>query len=45
MAYLLEGHLMLTEGVPAAMIENAARMAGMPVGPLSLTDEVGSPIV
>jgi 3-hydroxyacyl-CoA dehydrogenase/enoyl-CoA hydratase/3-hydroxybutyryl-CoA epimerase len=41
MAYLLEGHLMLTEGVPAAMIENCARMAGMPVGPLSLTDEVG----
>jgi len=30
---------MLIEGVPAAMIENAARMAGMPVGPLALTDE------
>jgi 3-hydroxyacyl-CoA dehydrogenase/enoyl-CoA hydratase/3-hydroxybutyryl-CoA epimerase len=41
MAYLLEGHLMLTEGVPPAMIENVARMAGMPVGPLSLTDEIG----
>ncbi|MYZ49616.1 3-hydroxyacyl-CoA dehydrogenase NAD-binding domain-containing protein [Propylenella binzhouense] len=40
MAYLLEGHLMLTEGVPAAMIENAGRMAGMPVGPLALNDEV-----
>ena len=39
--YLLEGHLMLMEGVPPAMIENAARMAGMPVGPLSLNDEVG----
>jgi 3-hydroxyacyl-CoA dehydrogenase/enoyl-CoA hydratase/3-hydroxybutyryl-CoA epimerase len=38
--YLREGHLMLTEGVPAALIENVARMAGMPVGPLSLTDEV-----
>ena len=38
--YLREGHLMLTEGVPAAMIENVARMAGMPVGPLSLNDEV-----
>src|SRR4029078_10899958 len=34
------GQLMLTEGVPAAMIENVGRMAGMPVGPLSLTDEV-----
>jgi len=40
-AYLLEGHKMLNEGVPAAMIENAAKMAGMPVGPLSLNDEVG----
>jgi len=26
--------------VPPAMIENAARMAGMPVGPLTLNDEV-----
>ena len=41
LAYILEGHLMLAEGVPAAMIENAGRMAGMPVGPLSLNDEVG----
>jgi len=38
--YIREGHLMLSEGVPAAMIENVARMAGMPVGPLSLNDEV-----
>jgi 3-hydroxyacyl-CoA dehydrogenase/enoyl-CoA hydratase/3-hydroxybutyryl-CoA epimerase len=38
--YIREGHLMLTEGVPPAMIENVARMAGMPVGPLSLNDEV-----
>ena len=37
--YIQEGHLMLLEGVPAAMVENAARMAGMPVGPLSLNDE------
>jgi 3-hydroxyacyl-CoA dehydrogenase/enoyl-CoA hydratase/3-hydroxybutyryl-CoA epimerase len=37
--YIQEGHLMLLEGVPAAMIENTARMAGMPVGPLSLNDE------
>ena len=40
-AYIREGHRMLMEGVPPAMIENAARMAGMPVGPLSLNDEVG----
>ena len=38
--YIREGHLMLMEGVPPAMIENVARMAGMPVGPLSLNDEV-----
>jgi 3-hydroxyacyl-CoA dehydrogenase/enoyl-CoA hydratase/3-hydroxybutyryl-CoA epimerase len=39
-AYIREGHLMVMEGVPPAMIENAARMAGMPVGPLTLNDEV-----
>ncbi|MBV9433537.1 MAG: 3-hydroxyacyl-CoA dehydrogenase, partial [Hyphomicrobiales bacterium] len=39
-AYIREGHLMLMEGVPAAMIENLGKMAGMPVGPLSLNDEV-----
>ncbi|WP_413991816.1 FAD-dependent oxidoreductase [Labrys okinawensis] len=38
--YMREGHLMLAEGVPPAMIENVARAAGMPVGPLSLNDEV-----
>ena len=37
--YMSEAFRMLIEGVPAAMIENAARMAGMPVGPLALTDE------
>ena len=38
--YVREGHIMLLEGVPPAMIENTARMAGMPVGPLSLNDEI-----
>lgn len=41
LGYILEGHLMFLEGVPAAMIENAGKQAGMPVGPLSLNDEVG----
>jgi 3-hydroxyacyl-CoA dehydrogenase/enoyl-CoA hydratase/3-hydroxybutyryl-CoA epimerase len=41
LAYILEGHLMFIEGVPPAMIENAGKQAGMPVGPLSLNDEVG----
>ena len=31
---------MLAEGVTPALIENAARMAGMPVGPLAVADEV-----
>ncbi|HTE81377.1 MAG TPA: 3-hydroxyacyl-CoA dehydrogenase NAD-binding domain-containing protein, partial [Reyranella sp.] len=39
-AYISEGIRMLKEGVPAPMIENCARYAGMPVGPLSLNDEV-----
>ena len=38
--YIGEGHHMVSEGVPAAMIENVGRMAGMPVGPLALNDEV-----
>jgi 3-hydroxyacyl-CoA dehydrogenase/enoyl-CoA hydratase/3-hydroxybutyryl-CoA epimerase len=38
--YMNEAYDMLIEGVPPAMIENAAKMAGMPVGPLSLSDEV-----
>ncbi|MEN3351371.1 MAG: 3-hydroxyacyl-CoA dehydrogenase / enoyl-CoA hydratase / 3-hydroxybutyryl-CoA epimerase [Bradyrhizobium sp.] len=40
MRYIGEGNEMLLEGVPPAMIENTAKMAGMPVGPLSLQDEV-----
>ncbi|MBL8674042.1 MAG: enoyl-CoA hydratase/isomerase family protein, partial [Rhodospirillales bacterium] len=39
-AFISEGHRMLKEGIPAAMIENCARFAGMPVGPLALNDEV-----
>ena len=38
--YINEAYDMLIEGVPPTMIENAAKMAGMPVGPLSLNDEV-----
>jgi 3-hydroxyacyl-CoA dehydrogenase/enoyl-CoA hydratase/3-hydroxybutyryl-CoA epimerase len=39
-AFVDEGMAMLTEGVEPAAIENAARMAGMPVGPLAVCDEV-----
>lgn len=35
-----EGLAMLGEGVPPALIENEARKAGMPVGPLAISDEV-----
>ncbi|HEY1339313.1 MAG TPA: 3-hydroxyacyl-CoA dehydrogenase family protein, partial [Bryobacteraceae bacterium] len=35
-----EGMKMLLEGVGPALIENAGRMAGMPVGPLAVADEV-----
>ncbi len=44
-AYLFEGHKMVAEGVPPAMVENAGRQAGMPVGPLSLSDEVALDLV
>ncbi|MBV8667372.1 MAG: enoyl-CoA hydratase/isomerase family protein [Burkholderiaceae bacterium] len=43
--YVLEGLAMLKEGVAPALIENAGLMAGMPVGPLALTDEVSSELI
>jgi 3-hydroxyacyl-CoA dehydrogenase/enoyl-CoA hydratase/3-hydroxybutyryl-CoA epimerase len=38
--FVNEGMQMLEEGVAPALIENAARMAGMAVGPLAVEDEV-----
>ncbi|MCJ7558390.1 MAG: 3-hydroxyacyl-CoA dehydrogenase NAD-binding domain-containing protein [Gammaproteobacteria bacterium] len=38
--YTNEGMTLLKEGVNPAFIENVARQAGMPVGPLAVTDEV-----
>ncbi|MEO8296393.1 MAG: 3-hydroxyacyl-CoA dehydrogenase NAD-binding domain-containing protein [Burkholderiales bacterium] len=38
--FLKEGVAMLKEGVAPALIENAARQAGFPVGPLAVSDEV-----
>ncbi|MBM5811926.1 MAG: 3-hydroxyacyl-CoA dehydrogenase [Gammaproteobacteria bacterium] len=38
--FVNEGQAMLAEGVAPALIENAARRAGMPVGPLAVADEV-----
>jgi 3-hydroxyacyl-CoA dehydrogenase/enoyl-CoA hydratase/3-hydroxybutyryl-CoA epimerase len=37
--YLNEGMRMVAEGVPAALVENAAKQLGMPLGPLQLVDE------
>jgi len=38
-SFVTEGAAMLGEGIPAAVIENAALQAGMPVGPLAVLDE------
>ncbi|PIB24069.1 3-hydroxyacyl-CoA dehydrogenase [Amylibacter kogurei] len=38
--YVNEGITMLAEGVEPALIENAAKLLGMPLGPLQLADEV-----
>ncbi|WP_430448138.1 3-hydroxyacyl-CoA dehydrogenase NAD-binding domain-containing protein [Rhodophyticola sp.] len=37
--YINEGIRMVKEGVAPALIENAAKLVGMPLGPLQLTDE------
>jgi 3-hydroxyacyl-CoA dehydrogenase/enoyl-CoA hydratase/3-hydroxybutyryl-CoA epimerase len=37
--YINEGIRMVREGVAPALIENAARLVGMPLGPLQLVDE------
>lgn len=39
-AYLQESMGMVAEGVLPALIDNAAKMAGLPVGPLQLTDDL-----
>jgi 3-hydroxyacyl-CoA dehydrogenase/enoyl-CoA hydratase/3-hydroxybutyryl-CoA epimerase len=38
--FIHEGMRMLEDGIAPALIENAAKMAGFPVGPLAVTDEV-----
>jgi 3-hydroxyacyl-CoA dehydrogenase / enoyl-CoA hydratase / 3-hydroxybutyryl-CoA epimerase len=37
--YINEGIRMVAEGVAPALVENAAKLAGMPLGPLQLVDE------
>jgi 3-hydroxyacyl-CoA dehydrogenase/enoyl-CoA hydratase/3-hydroxybutyryl-CoA epimerase len=43
--YVSEGMALLQEGVAPALIDNAGRIAGMPVGPLALADEVSIELV
>lgn len=38
--YTQEGLRMLLDGIAPALIENAAKLAGFPVGPLAVSDEV-----
>jgi 3-hydroxyacyl-CoA dehydrogenase/enoyl-CoA hydratase/3-hydroxybutyryl-CoA epimerase len=38
--YTAEGAKMLSEGIDPQLIESAGRLAGMPVGPLAVSDEV-----
>ena len=41
MPYLLESIRAMTEGVPGAVLDKAARSFGMPMGPIELADTVG----
>jgi 3-hydroxyacyl-CoA dehydrogenase/enoyl-CoA hydratase/3-hydroxybutyryl-CoA epimerase len=44
-AYVNAGLTCLRDGVAPALVENAGRMAGMPVGPLAVADEVGLDLI
>ncbi|MBI2519815.1 MAG: enoyl-CoA hydratase/isomerase family protein [Bdellovibrio sp.] len=43
--YIEEGLSCLRDGFAPAIIENAGKMAGMPVGPLAVADEVGLDLI
>ena len=43
--YLLEGIMMLLQGIPADYIEKSARHAGYAVGPLAVLDEISLPLM
>ncbi len=40
-AYITETMAMVMQGVSPALIENAAKIVGLPIGPLSVSDEIG----
>lgn len=41
MPYMMEAMMLMEEGVPASMIDKAAKNFGMPMGPIELADTVG----
>ncbi len=41
MPYLMEALLLMDEGIPKERIDTAARQFGMPMGPVTLADQVG----
>lgn len=43
--YVSEGINLISEGVSPALIENAGKMIGMPVGPLAVADEVSIDLI
>ena len=43
--YVIEGIKLLHDGVSPALIENAGKQAGMPVGPLAVADEVSIDLI
>jgi 3-hydroxyacyl-CoA dehydrogenase / enoyl-CoA hydratase / 3-hydroxybutyryl-CoA epimerase len=40
-AYIQEAFAMVGEGLPPALVDNAAKMAGYPIGPLAMMDDIG----
>jgi 3-hydroxyacyl-CoA dehydrogenase/enoyl-CoA hydratase/3-hydroxybutyryl-CoA epimerase len=44
-SYVSEGIMCLAEGIAPALIENAGKAVGMPVGPLAVADEVGIDLI
>lgn len=44
-SYVVEGINMLAEGIEPQLIESAGKMAGMPVGPLAVSDEVSLDLI
>ena len=40
-AYINEAFTMVGEGIPPAMVDNIAKMAGYPIGPISMMDDIG----